>query len=102
VALCERCGEEIAVANDLDRAGDVDPRVGGKPRRLPGGHRVLFKPLYGHRGDVVYANLCRALSGAGVPGSLDEEIPVQYPGVRTGSMPGARILPSPRETCHAE
>ena len=26
VALCERCGEEIAVANDLDLAGDVDRR----------------------------------------------------------------------------
>jgi hypothetical protein len=26
VALCERCGEKIAVANDLDRAGDVDRR----------------------------------------------------------------------------
>jgi hypothetical protein len=29
LALCERCGEEIAVANDLDRAGDIhrDRRV---------------------------------------------------------------------------
>jgi hypothetical protein len=27
VALCERCGEEIAVANDLDLAGDA-PRAG--------------------------------------------------------------------------
>jgi hypothetical protein len=26
VALCERCGEEIAVANDLNLAGDVDRR----------------------------------------------------------------------------
>ena len=40
VALCERCGEEITVANDLDLAGDVDRRrhqvmVAGKPRPQP-------------------------------------------------------------------
>jgi hypothetical protein len=34
VALCERCGEEIAVANDLDLAGDVDP-TSGHGRRQP-------------------------------------------------------------------
>src|ERR1700739_444626 len=38
--LCDRCGEEIALANDLDQAGDIDRRrhlilVAGKPRRLP-------------------------------------------------------------------
>jgi len=37
LALCDRYGEEIARANDLDRAGDVDRRrhlvmVAGKPR----------------------------------------------------------------------
>ena len=37
--LCDRCGEEIALANDLDQAGDIDARrhlilVAGKPRRL--------------------------------------------------------------------
>jgi hypothetical protein len=40
VALCERCGEEIVVANDLDRAGDVDPPgsqivPAGKQERSP-------------------------------------------------------------------
>ena len=36
MALCERCGEEITVANDLDLADDVDRRghvvmVAGSP-----------------------------------------------------------------------
>jgi len=39
VALCKRCDEEIALANDLERAEDIDRRrhlvmVAGKPRRL--------------------------------------------------------------------
>jgi hypothetical protein len=50
--LCDRCGEEIALANDLDQAGDIDRRrhlvlVAGKPRRLTRNF------LYRHRGDVV-------------------------------------------------
>jgi DNA-binding response OmpR family regulator len=58
VALCERCGEEIAVANDLDRAGDVDRRrhlvmVTGSPRSLTATHWQIFMLLYRHRGDVV-------------------------------------------------
>jgi DNA-binding response OmpR family regulator len=58
VALCERCGEEIALANDLDRAGDIDRRrhrvmVAGKPRSLTATHRQIFMLLYRHRGDVV-------------------------------------------------
>jgi DNA-binding response OmpR family regulator len=58
VALCERCGEEIAVANDLDRAGDIDRRghrvmVAGKPRSLSATHWQIFMLLYRHRGDVV-------------------------------------------------
>jgi DNA-binding winged helix-turn-helix (wHTH) protein len=59
VALSNRCGEEIAVANDLDRAGDVDRRrhlimVAGKPRPLAATHWQIFMLLYRHRGDVVY------------------------------------------------
>jgi hypothetical protein len=59
VALCERCGEEIAVANDLDLAGDVDRRrhlvmVAGKPRSLTATDWQIFMLLYRHRGDVVY------------------------------------------------
>jgi hypothetical protein len=39
VALCGCCGEEIALANDIDHAGDIDRRrhrvmVAGKPRSL--------------------------------------------------------------------
>jgi hypothetical protein len=54
VALCERCGEEIAVANDLDLAGDVDRRrhlvmVAGKPRSLTATHWQIFMLLYRHR-----------------------------------------------------
>jgi DNA-binding response OmpR family regulator len=56
--LCDRCGEEIALANDLDRAGDIDRRrhlilVAGKPRRLTPNFWRLFTLLYRHRGDVV-------------------------------------------------
>jgi DNA-binding response OmpR family regulator len=56
--LCDRCGEEIALANDLDQAGDIDRRrhlvlVAGKPRRLTPNFWRLFTLLYRHRGDVV-------------------------------------------------
>jgi DNA-binding response OmpR family regulator len=59
VALCKRCGEEIAVANDLDLAGDVDRRrhlvmVAGSRRSLTATHWQIFMLLYRHRGDVVY------------------------------------------------
>jgi hypothetical protein len=56
---CDQCGEEIALANDLDQAGDIDLRrhlvpVAGKPRRLtPNFWRLFFTLLYRHRGDVV-------------------------------------------------
>jgi DNA-binding response OmpR family regulator len=58
VVLCERCGEEIAVANDLDLAGDDDRRrhlvmVAGKPRSLTATHWQIFMLLYRRRGDVV-------------------------------------------------
>jgi DNA-binding response OmpR family regulator len=56
--LCDRCGEEIALANDLDQARDIDRRrhfvlVAGKPRRLTPAFWRLFTLLYRHRGDVV-------------------------------------------------
>ena len=56
--LCDRCGEEIALANDLDQAGDIDRRrhlvlVAGKPRRLTPNFWRLFTLLHRHRGDVV-------------------------------------------------
>jgi len=56
--LCDRCGEEIALANDLDQARDIDRRrhiiiVAGKPRRLTPTFWRLFILLYRHRGDVV-------------------------------------------------
>jgi DNA-binding winged helix-turn-helix (wHTH) protein len=58
VALCDRCGEEIALANALDQAGDIDRRrhrvmVAGKPRSLTATHWRIFMLLYRHRGDVV-------------------------------------------------
>jgi DNA-binding response OmpR family regulator len=58
LALCDRCGKEIALANDLDQAGDIDRQrhlvlVDGKPRRLTPNFWRLFTLLYGHRGDVV-------------------------------------------------
>jgi DNA-binding response OmpR family regulator len=58
VALCNRCGEEIAVANDLDAAGDIDRRrhrvmVAGKPRSLTATHWQIFMLLYHRRGDDV-------------------------------------------------
>ena len=56
--LCDRCGEEIALANDLEQAGDIDRSrhlilVVGKPRRLTPIFWRLFTVLYAHRGDVV-------------------------------------------------
>jgi DNA-binding response OmpR family regulator len=56
--LCDRCGEEIAHANDLDEAGDIDRRRhlvlgAGKSRRLTPAVWRLFTLLYRHRGDVV-------------------------------------------------
>jgi DNA-binding response OmpR family regulator len=56
VALCERCGEEIAVANALDQAGDVDRRRHDRwqPSPLTATHWQIFVLLYRHRGDVVY------------------------------------------------
>jgi DNA-binding response OmpR family regulator len=58
VALCKRCGEEIALANDLDGAEDIDRRrhlvmVAGKPRRLTPTFWRLFTLLYARRRDVV-------------------------------------------------
>jgi DNA-binding response OmpR family regulator len=65
VVLCDRCGEEITLANDLDKAGDIDRRrrivtVAGAPRRLTVTHWRLFALLYRHRGDVVDADRIRA------------------------------------------
>jgi DNA-binding winged helix-turn-helix (wHTH) protein len=59
VALCDRCGEEITLANALDRAGDIDRRrhrvmVADIPRSLTATHWRIFMLLYRHRGDVVY------------------------------------------------
>ena len=56
--LCDRCGEEIALANDFDQASDIDRRrrvvfVAGKPRRLTPSFWRLFIFLYRHRGDVI-------------------------------------------------
>jgi hypothetical protein len=56
--LCNRCGEEIVLANDLDQAPDIDRRrhlvlVAGKPRRLTPTFWRLFTLLYAHRRDVV-------------------------------------------------
>ena len=61
MALCERCGEEIAVANDLDGAGDIrrDRRavmVAGGSRRLSPTHWRLFVLLYRCRGDAVHCD----------------------------------------------
>jgi DNA-binding response OmpR family regulator len=56
--LCDRCGEEIGLANEIDHAGDIDRRrhlvlVAGKPRRLTPNFWRLFTLVYRHRGDVV-------------------------------------------------
>jgi DNA-binding response OmpR family regulator len=65
VALGDRCGEEITLANDLDRAGDIDRRrhrviVAGKPRSLTATHWQIFALLYQHRGDVVSSDRIQA------------------------------------------
>ena len=65
MALCKRCGEEIALANDLDRARDIDRRrhlvmAAGTSRRLSATHWQIFILLYSHRGDVVYADRIQA------------------------------------------
>jgi DNA-binding response OmpR family regulator len=74
VALCERCDEEIAVANDLDLAGDVDRRrhlvmVAGKPRSLTATHWQIFMLLYRHCGDVVYSDRIHAELSEGTAGA---------------------------------
>jgi DNA-binding winged helix-turn-helix (wHTH) protein len=56
--LCDRWGEEIGLANDLDQAKDIDRRrhvllAAGKPRRLTPRFSRLFTFLYRHRGDVI-------------------------------------------------
>jgi DNA-binding response OmpR family regulator len=63
--LCDRCGEEIALANDLGQAGDIDRRrhvvlVAGKPCRLAPALWRLFTVLYRHRSDVVDNDQLRA------------------------------------------
>ena len=65
MALCERCGKEIALANDLDRSSDIDRRrhrviVADKPRSLTTTHWQIFMLLYQHRGDVVSNDRIRA------------------------------------------
>jgi DNA-binding response OmpR family regulator len=69
--LCNRCGEEIALADDLDQTGDVDRRrhivlAASKRCRLAPTLWRLFALLYQHRGDVVdndrlHAELCREM-----------------------------------------
>jgi DNA-binding response OmpR family regulator len=59
VARCDRCGEEIAVKNDLNQAGDVDRQrhrvmVAGSRRSLTATHWQIFMLLCRHRGDIVY------------------------------------------------
>jgi Transcriptional regulatory protein, C terminal len=79
--LCDRCGEEIALANDLDRAEDIDRRrhlvrVGGKPHRLTPISWQLFTLLYARRGDVLdYNQLHAELYG-------DAEQPTATNGIR--------------------
>jgi hypothetical protein len=63
--LCDRCGEEIALANDLDQAGDIDRRrdvvlVASKPCRLAPTLWRLFTLLHQHRSDVVDNDRLRA------------------------------------------
>jgi hypothetical protein len=63
--LCDRCGEEIALANDLDQAGDIDRRrhlvlVAGKPRRLAPTLWRLFTVLSRRSGDVIDDDRLRA------------------------------------------
>ena len=56
--LCRRCGEEIDLADDLDRQCDIDRHrhivfVAGAPRHLTPTYWHLFTLLYRHRGTVV-------------------------------------------------
>jgi hypothetical protein len=56
--LCRRCGEEIELANDLDREPDNDRErhiifAAGGPRQLPPAFWQLFVLLYRCRGSVV-------------------------------------------------
>jgi DNA-binding response OmpR family regulator len=63
VALCDCCHEEIAVANDLDRTGDVDRRRPGNRRRqasVTDRDALIFMLLYRYRGDVVYNDRTQA------------------------------------------
>jgi DNA-binding response OmpR family regulator len=58
MTLCDRCGEEIAVANELDRAGDIhrDRRVvmvAGSGRRLAPKHWRLSVLLYVSRDQII-------------------------------------------------
>ena len=59
MALCERCGEEITVANDLDLADDVDRRghlvmVAGSPPLADRNPLADIHAALPDRGDVVY------------------------------------------------
>ena len=63
--LCDRCGEEITLANGLDQAGDIDRQrhvvvIAGTPRRLTPTFWRLFTLLYRRRGDVVENNRLHA------------------------------------------
>jgi DNA-binding response OmpR family regulator len=82
--LCDRCGEEIAIANDLDQIGDIDRRrhivvVAGKQCRLAPTLWRLFTLLYRHRGDVVdndrvHAELCCEMEQPTVANGLKENV----------------------------
>jgi hypothetical protein len=83
LALCERCGEEIAAANELDRAGDVDRQrrvviIAGKPRRLIPEHWQVFTLLYGLRGNVVYSDRIHAELYYGLPEPPRSKIIVEH------------------------
>jgi DNA-binding response OmpR family regulator len=82
--LCNRCREEIALANDLGQAGDIDRRrhvvlVAGKPCRLAPALWRLFALLYQHRSDVVdndrlHAELCREMEQPLVANVVKENV----------------------------
>jgi DNA-binding response OmpR family regulator len=82
--ICDRCGEEIALANDLDQAGDIDRRrhvvfVAGKPCRLAPSLWRLFALLYHHLGDVVdtdrlHAEVCREMEQPLVANVVKENV----------------------------
>ena len=62
MALCDRCGE-VAVANDLHRAGDIDRRrhvvkVSGKAEAVV--RDALAALRAARRGDVVYTDRIQA------------------------------------------